>query len=204
MRLLIISMVFMCLAGCVTVNEQMLRKVIIQTPEKKIASVEIRAGELIQKFNGEGNGGLLSNKSVLNAVAKSVMIRWKDNNIIENYGFSGELGGPPDYTLTFSGVRNEDGSIAGSILSGLTMMIIPSSSTITYDLNLELVNNSTKKAYNVKATNGSTLWIQILLLPALPFSMIGAMDSLRDIADYSYVEFSNQGAFRVADIKEIL
>lgn len=188
--------VLIALSGCVTVNEEMLRKVSISPPQKQTMTVEVKTGELIQKLNGEGqNRGVLSGTTVLNAVAKSMMIRWKNKDIISDYGSAGELKKEPDYTITLSGVRNEDGSIAGAVLSGLTLMLLPSSSTLTYDLNLEFINNHTQKHYNVKAKNAVTTWMQILLLPALPFSWIGSNNMLNDIADYSYDELSKQGAF---------
>ena len=74
-------------------------------------------------------------------------------------------------------------------------MLIPSSSTLTYDLNLEFVNNHTQKHFTVKAKNGVTTWMQILLLPALPVSWIGANNMINDVADYTYDELRKQGAF---------
>jgi hypothetical protein len=196
MRLIMICLAFLCLHGCITINEEMLRKVDVKPPQNKISLVEIKTAELIQKHNGEGrNSGPLSGTTVLNSVARSIMIRWKDNGIIDDYGFPGDLSKEPDYTVTFSGTRNEESSIPMAVLSGLTMMILPSSATLIYDLDIELVNNATHKGYAVKAKNGSTLWMEILLLPALPFSLMGGMNAMRDIADYSYVEFDKQGAF---------
>jgi hypothetical protein len=196
MKQLMVLGLLVLLTGCVTVNEEMLRKVSVSPPQKQIMIVEVKTGELIQKLNGEGqNRGVLSGTTVLNAVAKSMMMRWKNKDIIADYGFSGELKKEPDYTITLSGVRNEDGSIAGAVLSGLTLMLLPSSSTLTYDLNLEFINNHTQKHYTVKAKNAVTTWMQILLLPALPFSWIGSNNMLNDIADYSYDELCKQDAF---------
>jgi hypothetical protein len=196
MKYLIPVLLLIALSGCVTVNEEMLRKVSISPPQKQAMTVEVKTGELIQKLNGEGqNRGVLSGTTVLNAVAKSMMIRWKNKDIIADYGSAGELKKEPDYTIILSGVRNEDGSIAGAVLSGLTLMLLPSSSTLTYDLNVEFINNHTQKHYTVKAKNAVTTWMQILLLPALPFSWIGSNNMLNDIADYSYDELRKQGAF---------
>lgn len=196
MKQLTIIGMLVFLTGCVTVNEEMLRKVSITSPQNQAMTVEVKTGELIQKLNGEGqNRGVISGTTVLNAIGKSMMMRWKNKDIIADYGFSGELKKVPDYTVTLSGVRNEDGSMIGAVLSGLTLMLIPSSSTLTYDLNLEFVNNHTHKHYTVKAKNAVTTWMQILLLPALPFSWIGSNNMINDIADYSYDDLSKQGAF---------
>lgn len=196
MKILIPVFALIALSGCITVNEEMLKKVSITPPSKQDSTVELKTGELIQKLNGEGqNRGVLSGTTVLNAVGKSAMMRWKNNGVIADYGFSGELKSDPDYTVMLSGVRNEDGSMVGAVLSGLTLMILPASSTLTYDLDLELINNHTHKHYTVKAKNAVTTWLQILLLPALPVSWVGSNNMINDIADYSYAELHKQGAF---------
>jgi len=60
-------------------------------------TVEVKTGELVQKLNRERqNRGVLSGTTVLNAVAKSMMVRWKNKDIIADYGFSGELKKEPD------------------------------------------------------------------------------------------------------------
>lgn len=184
------------LTGCMTINEGMLKKVSVTPPQNQTRIVEIKTGELVQQLNGKGdNRGVLSGTTVLNAVAKSMMIRWENKDIISDYGFPGDLKKEPDYTITLSGVRNEDGSIAGAVLSGLTLMLLPSSSTLTYDLNVDFVNHHTNKHYTVKAKNAVTTWMQLLLFPALPFSWIGSNNMLNDIADYSYDELRKQNAF---------
>lgn len=184
------------LTGCMTVNEQMLRKVEITPPNNKEKVVELKTGELIQKLNGSGqNNGVFSGTTVLDSLGKSMMLRWKNKDIVADYGLTGELQKNPDYTLTLSGIRNEDGSMIGAALSGLTLMLLPASSTLTYDLTLDFVNNHTQKHYIVKAKNAVTTWMQILLLPALPFSWVGSNNMINDIADYSFDELNKQGAF---------
>jgi hypothetical protein len=175
----------------------MLRKVTIVPPQKRGMTVEIKTGELIQQFNGYGSNPLgISGTTVLNAVAESIMNRWKNKDIITDYVLSEEeLNKKPDYTIILSGTRNEESSIVAAELCGLTLMIIPTVSTLTYDLNLEFINNHTHKHYFVKAKNATTTWIDIFLLPALPFFWIGAHEMLTDIADYSYDELQKQGAF---------
>jgi len=194
-RAFIIVGILGSLVGCVTVNEEMLRKVEISPPQNQSSIVEIKTGELIQKLNGEGqNRGVLSGKTVLDSLAESMMAHWKYEDLIDDYDSPGDLDKEPDYTLTISGVRNEDGSIAGAVLSGLTLMIIPASSTLTYDLDIDFVNNHTQKHYSVKAKNAVTTWMQILLLPAFPFSWIGANNMINDIADFVYDDLNKQGA----------
>jgi hypothetical protein len=179
-----------------TVNEGMLRKANIVTPQNNKVSIEVKTGTLIQKLNGTGrNEGLLSGTTVLNALNTSIMTRWKSKDLIADYGSTNDFKNKPDYTLTVSGEKNEDGSMTGAVLSGLTFMLIPATATVTYDLNFDFVNNHTNQHYSVTAKNAVTTWMQILLLPALPFSWIGSHNMLNDIADYTYDELQKQGAF---------
>jgi len=195
MRLTLLAMVVL-LSGCVTLNESMLRKVdSIHAPQKAVI-VETKMGELVQKLNGEGaNRGVFSGNTVGNQVTKLIMNRWKDKDIISDYGPPGDLKSKPDYTFILSGSRNEDSSIAGAVFSGLTFMLLPSTTTLTFDLNAELIDNRTGQKYQAKAKNGVTSVMQILLLPALPFSWIGNKNAFDDIADHLYSEFYAQGAF---------
>jgi hypothetical protein len=73
--------------------------------------------------------------------------------------------------------------------------LIPTSSTISFDLNFDTVNNRTKKHYLVKTKSGFTVWTQILLFPALPFSWVGRNNMMDDVADYVYEDLRKQGAF---------
>lgn len=194
-RFIVVSLVFV-LVGCVTINEEMLRKVDIAPLQKPTAIVELKSGTLIQKFNGEGtNSGPLSGTTVINAAGKSMMARWMMKDIISDYDSPGALKKEPDYTVILSGERNEEGSILGAILCGATFFLIPTASTLSYDLNVEFINNHTKKHYNVKAKNAVTTWMQLFLLPIFPFAGIGAHNMLNDIADYSYDELLKQDAF---------
>jgi hypothetical protein len=195
-KIVVTSLSLSLLSGCVTVNEEMLRKVSITPPQNNGGLLEFKTGELIQTLNGEGkNRGVLSGTTVLDSVGSGIMSRWKSKDIIADYGSPGELNREPDYTLTLSGVKDENGSIAAAVLSGLSLMLIPVSSTITYDLQFDLINNHTHKHYTTKAKNAVTSWSQILLLPALPFSWIGGNNMISDIADYAYDDLNKQGAF---------
>lgn len=183
------------LSGCVTVNEQLLPKTSTPPPTTK-GVVELKPGELVQQLNGEGqNRGILSGTSVLDAINTAFMTRWQDNGLISGYGKPGELPVKPTYTLTLSGTRNEDASILGAVFTGLTLYLIPSSSTLTYDMNADFTNHLSNKTYNVKFKNAVTTWQQLLLVPALPFAWLGSHHMMQDSADYLYSELKKQGAF---------
>lgn len=193
-KILLLFALSILLVGCVTINEEMLRKVTITPPQKPATIVEIKSGELIILLNGESKDKGTST-TVMNAKARGMMLRWMSKDLIADYDFPGALKKDPDYTIIFSGTRNEEASMAQAVLSGLTFMIIPVKFTLIYDLNVEFINNHSQKHYFVKVKNGFTTWMDIFLLPALPFSMIGSVNSTHDMADYLYDELRKQGAF---------
>lgn len=196
MKKILILLSVIVISGCVTLNEEMLRKVNVIPPKVQTGLVELKAGEIVQQLNGEGqNRGILSNTTIAEAMGKGILSRWESENIIADYAVPGALKRDPEYTMTISGTKNEDGSIIGAVFTGLSLYLIPSSQTLTYDLNIEFVNNQSKKHYNVKAKNAMTSWQQILLLPAIPFSWIGSHHMIQDTADYIYEELRKQGAF---------
>jgi hypothetical protein len=194
--LIFISSIFQ---GCMTINKQLLAGVDVYPPAQKASAViEVKAGEFIQTLNGDKiNKDALPGSVVSNTLAKSIMMRWKQNNIIAGYYLAGSAQAQPDYTVIVSGASNKDVSTVRNILCGLTLMIIPTSTTLTYDLNIELINNHSQKHYQVKAKNAVTKYTQLFLLPALPFSSTGGREMLQDIADYTYEELRKQGAFNL-------
>lgn len=196
---LILIFAGLILQGCMTVNRQMLGKVDVYPPAPKAtALVEVKTGEFTQTLNGDKiDKDALPGNVVLNALANSMMMRWKRNNIIAGYNYAGSLQTLPDYTIILSGASNKDSSSARNLLCGLTLMLIPASTTMTYDLNIELINNHSKKHYQVKAKNAVTRYTQLFLLPTLPFASTGNQEMLQDIADFTYDELRKQGAFNL-------
>ncbi len=185
------------LSGCVSVNEKMVRKTGPIAPPSQPPVVELKMGEFIQKLNGEGDHrGVVSNQTVQRTVGDKILGRWQSKGLISGFGLPGQLTGDPRYTLTIGGERNEDMSWAGSVFTGLSLYLIPSSTTITYDLALVLTDNKTGKQYTSKIKNGATIYQQLFLIPAIPFSLAGMNGAIDDIADYAFVDFQKQGAFR--------
>lgn len=196
MKKIMLALVAMVmLSGCMTFNEAMLRKVDIPRQQNPEAIVETKTGDLVQNFNGAPKRGVMSGTTVLNAVVKSMMDRWKKKGLIADFGAAGKLDKKPDFTLIVSGVRDEEGSVLGAVLCGITLYIIPTSSTLVYDLDVELVNNKTQQHYFVKVKNGVTTWMEIIFLPFFAIFWVGSHNMLVDMADYSYDELKQQGAF---------
>jgi len=194
-KIILVLFAMVMLSGCMTFNEAMLRKVDIPKQQNPELIVETKTGDLVQKFNGTPNRGVMSGTTVLNAVVKSMMNRWKKKGLIADFGAAGKLDKKPDFTLIVSGVRDEEGSVLGAVLCGITLSIIPTSSTLIYDLDVELVNNKTQQHYFVKVKNGVTTWMEIIFLPFFAISWIGSRNMSVDMADYAYDELRQQRAF---------
>ena len=183
------------LTGCVTFNEQMLPKRDAPPPAAR-GTVEWSVGDVRQLLNGESSpGGLASTQSGVSAFGQGMLNRWKSRELIADYGRAGELKAPPAYRLKLSGEIQESASILGSVVTGLSLFLIPSSSTLTYNLKAEFTHLSRNQTWTVPIRNGSTTWMQILLFPATPFGWMGASHMIEDTADYLYAELHKQGAF---------
>jgi len=192
----LLAAIVVLFSGCLSVNEKLLPKTTVINPPKQAGTLEVKKGPFIQKLNDEGDHrGVVSNTTLLNSVSDNIFNRWKSKNIVSSFGTAGRLTGPPDYTVTISGYRNEDASIFGAVICGLSLYIIPTTCTLTFDLDFEFVNNRTKKKYAVKAKNAVTTYQQLFLLPCLPFSFNGNTEMFNDIADYTYEDLRKQGAF---------
>jgi len=196
---LIIIFISFVLQGCMTVNRQMLGKVDVEPPTQKAAAiVEVKAGDFVQTLNGgKPDKDALPGPVALRGIARTILTSWKRSNIIAGYYFEGSTRSIPDYTIIISGSSNKESSTLRNVLCGLTLMLIPASTTMTYDLNIELINNHSRKHYHVKAGNSVTEYRQLFLLPAVLFYSQGGQEMLQDIADYTYDEFKKQGTFNL-------
>jgi len=117
-------------------------------------------------------------------------------DLFGRYGVAGDLKREPDFTLTLSGVRDEESSFALAVLCGLTLLVIPSNATLIYDLDVVLVGNKPPQSYSVKVKNGITTCTEIIFLPFLPIFWVGSYHATNDMADYAYEELRKQGGFQ--------
>jgi len=196
MRRIFYLVPLMLIAGCMSFNNAEVL-VVKNIPPKYKPVVEMKVGDFTQKLNGEGAArGVASNNSIANNALINILSRWKSKGLIADYDPIGKLNKKPDYTLTVNGYRNEDMSWMGSIFTGLTLYLIPSSSTLQYNLNLQLQNNKDNKTYNIDVKDSFTMWQHIIFLPAFPIFMVGTANMFSDLSMYSYSEFEKQGAFK--------
>ncbi len=194
-KLLVIMWAMVMLSGCMTFNQKMLPKVDIPKQENPAVIVETKTGDFVTTFYGASKRGDMSGTTVLDGVIKTMMNRWKKKGLIADFGPAGEFDKKPNFTLIISGVRDEEGSEGLAIICGATLGIIPASSNLIYDLNIEFVNNKTQQHYFVKVKNGLTMWMHIIFLPLFPIYSVGSDSAIVDMADNAYDELRKQGAF---------
>jgi hypothetical protein len=194
-KLLVIMWAMVTLSGCMTFNQKMLPKIDIPKQENPAIIVETKTGDFVTTFYGASKRGDMSGRIVLDRVIKTMMSGWKSKGLIAEFGPAGKLDKKPDFTLIVSGVRDEEGSEGLAIICGATLGIIPASSNLIYDLNVEFVNNKTQQHYFVKVKNGVTMWMHIIFLPLFPIYSVGSDSAMVDMADYTYDQLKQQGAF---------
>lgn len=192
-NLLLLGMVL--LTGCMSFNNAEVPVVKNEIPVTKPV-IEMKTGKFTQKFNGEGaSRGVTSNKTVAYAMIEGILDEWYDNDLIRDYEVIGKLKDKPDYTLTINGFRNEESSIFGSIMTGLTFYIIPSAITMTWELEFVLKDNMSLKEYKTNVTDSFTIWQSIIFLPVFPLFPVGLWNMQEDMGNYIFSKFKDQGAF---------
>ncbi|MBU8901669.1 MAG: hypothetical protein KOO69_02905 [Victivallales bacterium] len=190
------------LTGCMSFNNSEVPLVENKPPKFK-PIVEMKLGKFIQTVNGKKGLKVGSNRSMGYNTLTNILVHWKRKGLIKDYGTVGAFKEKADYILELSGKRDEDMSFFGSFICGFTFFIIPSSTTMKYDLHLRLINQKTKVVYKQDVSDSFTMWMNIIFLPVLPFSTVGIYNMFTDLSMYSYSEFEKQGAFNYSSKKLI-
>lgn len=158
--------------------------------------IEMKIGNFAQKLNGELSSlAPASTKSIAYNTATNILVHWKRKGLIRDYDVIGNLNEKPDYTLILNGARNEEASLFAAFVTGATFFLFPSSSTLEFDLDLELQNNNDGKIYKCKVKDSVTIWQHIIFFPAFPVFWVGSFNMFTDMSMYSFNEFYKQGTF---------
>lgn len=187
-------------SGCMTFNgAELPRRELPKNAERRpLVSTEV--GKITLLFNGKsGLKPPMSAKGIGNRALTAVLTRWKGRKLISDYDPPGKLDGEADYHLEISGTQDELGSIFGSIVTGATLFLFPSSSTLDWKWKFDLTNLSTDEVYSVETKNSVTQWMHLIFLPALPFSFVGTFNADSSLSAFVYSEFQDQGAWTGSD-----
>jgi hypothetical protein len=189
------------LSGCITFNGKELPKVEPNRASKERVVVAVEVDDFERTHNGKhGDLGRLNEGSLGRGTANQIARFWKQKDLIDDFGFPGDLDEEPTHRLVMSGSVNETSSITSAILTGVTLYLIPSSAHTTYDLKLRLDRLDGDKvaaSYEVIAKNSITFWQGLVFLPVTPLGSLiwGTYGADRDRALFAYQELCEQGAF---------
>ena len=196
MRTITVLLVTMfLLAGCMNFNHVDIPEVHNKEP-KTIPTIGIKVGDFKQYCDGEiDTRNIISNEQMgLNCLA-GMLAPWKNGELIKEYQPIEKYKKIPDYTLVLNGFINEDSSTTLNIVSALTLFIIPSYITASFDLSFVLINNTTKEEYKNNLKTSFTTWKDLVFLPLFPLFWIRMDNRITDKSMYMYHLLNEQGAF---------
>jgi len=188
------------LSGCMTFNAHLVKKEELP-PEIKVKCerpvVEVKLEDWHHTLNGKDTDiSMMDTQSAGRSFAKNMVRYWKSKGLVGDFGFAGELKGrEPDYLVSVSGEVREHGSMFASVLTGLTLLLIPNSSSIELVMDVDLEDLHSQKHYDVKAENGWSTWMWLLFAPVFPIGPVGATTAQLDLFKSVYMQLAEQGAF---------
>jgi hypothetical protein len=181
--------------GCMSFNNE---RISVREPEKAAlgAKVSCAAKAFGRTFNGKNPpvGALLDDQAGANLTVNQICRIWKLDGLIAEWDTPGEMVSP-DYELVLDGTFNESGSMFASVLTGFTLFLIPSSSTMELDLRAALTHKATGRQFEAASVNSTTTWLHLIFLPFFPFSGLGTLHAQQDLAHDLYLKFQAAGAF---------
>jgi len=196
-RVFALGMLLISMTGCMTFSGDKLSAL---EPLKPLISptIEITVSKDYQ-YDIDVMQVITSNKDGRMVNERVIETLWKDNGYISDstYVKLGAFTSNADYNLTLSGNHIVDSSIAMQILSGLTLTIIPYTVDQEYNLVYKLENVKTGKTYTSTVAETESMIGWLLFFPALPFSMVGSMNSMEHLSEHVYQDFVKQGAFAI-------
>jgi len=189
--------------GCMSFNgKELPRREVSPIPtDRPIIALEV--GEVTLLLNGQSSvmKPAMSASSIGGTELAQTLRFWKSHGLIENWGRPGQLSQEPRYKLSVTGTQNEETSMFAAFVTGFTMFLFPSSTTLRYDWRFGLTDLRSGTTYEVPVKRSLTMWTHIVFLPALPLMPVGTYRSQRDQALYVYTELAKQGAWAGLDSK---
>jgi len=189
------------LTGCISFNGKEIRRPEVESVETPYAIVELEVAKFDTLMNGkeEGFGAGHMEGTLGRGEAAAIADIWKSKRLIEEYGWPGDLDADdvPTHRLVLSGTSDQVGSIGMSFLTGLTLYLVPSSSSTTTDIDVTLIRLADGKEFTATARNSTTMWQQIIFLPTSLFgsAIWGLYGAATDRSLHLYDQFEDAGAF---------
>ena len=192
-QLPLLSLLLVVLSGCVTIAGKNLEPISPPPPERH-GTVEYTIGDFAFTLDG---GKMISSTKAGRILTDNILKRWKKSGYIDDYTYvkSGDFTGNADYQLTLSGSQYGESSIAMQILSGLTLLVLPNSTNVKYDIQYVLEDVASGSRYSAAVQDSYKEWTELLLIVALPVSARGANATMNVMADHAYDQLREKGAF---------
>jgi len=200
-RFLLVLLAAVASQGCMYFNgEELPRREGPETiADPPVVTFEI--GEVKLLRNGEPSQQ--SAESIGSRELANTLRIWESRGLIRDWGRRTELSALPDYSLALTGSQNEEGSVLAAYVTGLSLYLVPSSTTWHYDWQFVLTDLRSGASYRVPVERSASVWVHAVFLPVLPFGSLGQYNGHRDQALYVYTELEKQGAFADANPTEM-
>ena len=123
---------------------------------------------------------------------------WKQSGYIagERYVENGAFTRGADYDVTLNGSQYGESHIVMQVLSYLTLFLVPYSVTQNYDLQYAVQDSASGQLYSASVQTTETIYVELFLLFALPWSVRNHDANVALIGDYLYEQLRDQGAFQ--------
>lgn len=183
------------LSSCMCFDRSNLPEITNKQPEKK-PSIAMEVGNFKQYYNSKiDDRGIISNKKMGLNCLTGILEPWKNSKLISNYKKLSDYKKIPNYTMTINGSIYQEASPTLNIFSAVTIFIIPSYNTTTFDLILELKNNNTGQTYTSRLYSSFTIWKELIFLPLFPLFWSDMDYGRMKKSMFLYNEFKKQDAF---------
>jgi hypothetical protein len=123
---------------------------------------------------------------------------WKESGYIsdarpvENGAFTGAA----DYDVTLNGSQYGETHVVMQVLSYLTLFLVPYTVTQHYDLRYAVKGAASGQVYNASVQAAETIYVELFLLFALPWSVRNHTANMTLIGNYLYGQLRDEGAFQ--------
>lgn len=188
--------VLILLSGCMYITEGTKLPPITALPSSAFQpKIEHTVGDF--SFTLEG-GKMVTSNFAGKLVNENILNSWKDRKYVRDHDYvdAAAFTGKADYNLTLSGSQYGASSIGMQILSGLTLFLIPVTTTQNYDLQYTLVDVKTGKKYTGSLEESNKGYMQLFLFFAFPFGVHNENKMFERMGDHLYNQLYQQGAFQ--------
>ena len=179
--------------GCITVAGGKLEPLEITSPSDP-STIEYVVGDY--EFTLEG-GKMISSNAAGRKLSDGIFQLWKKKGYISDFTYVGESGftDQSEHRLTLSGSQYGDSSLVAQFLSGATLMVIPHTVDMKYDIQYVYENTRTGARCSAEVVDSYRTIFELLLFLAAPFSQRGMNTMKGTMGDHIYDQLHRECGF---------